>query len=224
MRPLMNKTNIASVLPKKWLQVTRRRLVAIAILGLIASVVTWFLWPSRPPFPILARWQLPGKEGYPLAFSPNGKLLVTGHPERGYFVWDLASKTVRTNGRTSSFGYDAVFSPDGNTLAVFTVQVPHTAIHIVVIDTFNGTIKTTLELDSSVVISPRFSLDGKHFKVVTYPTPPRAGPWTIRSWTINDWTEEPERVFTMPTKPAYLTADMSPTGGRWSSANLASLA
>jgi WD40 repeat protein len=192
-------------------RLTRRKAVVAVILVFVTSVVGWRLWPP-PPLPILARWRLPGKSGYPLVFSPDGTLLATGNSEHGFLLWDLATKTVRTRGQSSSFAYDGVFSPNGQTLAVFTVYSTRRMIRIVMVDMSDGTVKTTLDFDGDTVISPRFSSDGEHFSVITYPEPPRAGPWKVRSWTTSDWAEEPVRSFTLPTIPAYLTADVAPDG------------
>jgi RNA polymerase sigma factor (sigma-70 family) len=107
--------------------------------------------------------------GLSLAFSPDGKTLLTGgdDPDGKITLWDLAKgERVRTfeghavtvRGREAVFHVAIALSPDGKTL----VSGSNQDTRVKLWDVATGKLKQTLEGNKGWIAAVAFSADGKH--------------------------------------------------------------
>ncbi|MBO0719933.1 MAG: PD40 domain-containing protein [Blastocatellia bacterium] len=108
-----------------------------------------------------------------VAFSPDGKKLLTGGSDCNARVWDaVTGQVLLTLGGHSKAVYSVAFSPDGRRLA--TASIDHT---VKLWDAANGDELFTLNGDS-IVTSVSFSPDGKRLAT-------GSGDSAIRLWDVD---------------------------------------
>jgi WD40 repeat protein len=191
-----------------------RRILFVACLGGLALGAAWSFWPSSPGLPVLARWKLPGNNGWPLAFTPDGTRLITAHPQQGLSIWDLKTRTVVAKSPSTSWAFVSPISPDGQSLVVRRNNAISNGIRMEVIDTSDGSVKATLNAPQAHLLDMRFSKDGSRFLTITSAPPvttlpnSKTIPWEFRSWGTSDWLEEPVQTRILPpTASAAVTSD-----------------
>lgn len=106
------------------------------------------------------------------SFSPDGKMIVTGH-ERGIKLWNRDGallKTFNVDSSSITTVYNVSFSPDGKMVAAgvatsrLNMADPFSSandIHAVQIWSIDGKLLKTIKGHSNYVVSVRFSPDGK---------------------------------------------------------------
>ena len=188
----------------------RRRVWIVAILS-AAAVGSWLAyrawstdWPSRMVLVL-------DQDATPLAFSPDGKTLLTSGRE-GLIPWDVATGTkgkpwASTEGRRMTSG---VYSPDGRRFAAVGDPAISDVPGIVLFDVASGQSKviTGDEQQTFALLSfPRFSLDGRLIRA-NFSTMDR---WRVITWNVETEREIAKRPLTTSEKWQYLR-DIEPDG------------
>jgi WD40 repeat protein len=176
--------------------------VPIALAAVVIGVAVGRL-PRVPTLPARARLVAPSGRQTPLAFSPDGATLATGHAG-GITLWDVATGRARSTLGSTGAGV-AAFSPDGRWLAAARSGRAGSSIVVTVRDVATGHERARLDLGkpalgSQILASLRFSPDGATLGVLLWDlrSVPKKRPYSYRAWNTADWTERESRELPLP--------------------------
>jgi WD40 repeat protein len=194
--------------PLARLRFGRRSAVVTAAALVVGAVVAVWWWERRPPLPVRARLARRGLRLSPLAFSRDGRLLVTRDLQVGdgfvlYWgvsLWDLPGGSVRAEVKTGLAPREAIFSPDGRRLVVVCQSVGRST-PVLVIDAGTGALLKRFEVDRPRLLNLEFSADGSALRAIAWDAglrPPPTVAWEVRSWDATTWAEQPRRPLALP--------------------------
>jgi WD40 repeat protein len=133
-----------------------------------------------------------------LTWSPDGKMLATGSPNRTATVWEAGTdkRLLTLSGHTERVN-DLAWSPDGQTLATSACD------HLVILwDTKSGKAQSTLKGHSSPVGDVRWSPDGRRIAADSYGStlvwaPPAESPQTTLVGGWPRWSPDGKNLVTL---------------------------
>ncbi len=165
------------------------------IAAVVAGLVSWFL-PRPPVLPVRVR--LDGSEGpgFPLAFSPDGLILATGHLSGNIQLWDQTTGKLRsTLIHREVMDLGAVFSPDSRKIAVRGTDLQFKVRTITVFEVETGRELTRISVPGPVVIpSMWFAPDGSTLNLIRWDNlSGGATPFHFFSWDTATWGRREDR-------------------------------
>ena len=189
-------------------RLTRRRLIGVLALGLVAAISAWWFRPRPPGLPVVQTLTVPHPRGWPLAFSPDGTLLITTVPNGGIQIWEVATGKLRATCSLGGWTGWAVVSPDSQTVVASSLMLgPPRPSVLSVFRISDGSLVTSFEVDQSIHLNPRFTPDGSTFELVTWDNaqrPPAAVPWVFRSWDTANWQPAIPRPLAMKQQDVFV--------------------
>jgi WD40 repeat protein len=120
-------------------------------------------------------------------------------------IWEVATGTIQATCVLQEWHRWAVFSLDAQSVAVCSDLIGRVrGEKVTVFDTANGSQRAVLTVDTSILLDPSFSPDGRSFRLMACDNSQNTKtnalvvmrPWEtaeIRSWDMTDWKEEPVR-------------------------------
>lgn len=179
-------------------EVRRRRkrwLLGVMIAAVVAGLVSWLI-PRPPGLPVRAR--LGGSEGpgSPLAFSPDGSILATGHAGGDIMLWDPMSGKLRTSLRHhQDMSLRAVFSPDAEKLVVLSLDPSARFTTFTIFEVETGRELTRFDVTRSILPRVWFAADGSALNVIQWDNRSSAtAPFHFSSWDTETWAQRESRA------------------------------